>query len=124
MKKVIGYFLMIMLFAMSVQLVFAEIEYPVKLKNEIRHYPHSKIIQTIDVAGTTMAILQVSDRFGAILDFYKNELTKRGWQIITETGQKDQFTILAEKGANSVVIDAGQDQIDGLFKVSITMTPK
>jgi len=123
MKKTRGFFLFITLFLINANLVFAEIEYPEGLGKEIRHYPHSKIIQTLDVTGTTMVILQITDRFSAVLDFYKKELNKREWKIITENKQKNQFTILAEKGLNSVVIDAGLNQ-SGVSMVNITMTPK
>ena len=123
MKKIMGFFLFITLFLMSANLVFAEIEYPEGLGKEIRHYPHSKIIQTLDVTGTTMVILQITDRFSAVLDFYKKELNKREWKIITEKKQKKEFTILAEKGSNSVVIDVGPDKTGGSM-VNITMTPR
>ncbi len=123
MKKLMGFFLFITLFLISANLGFAEIEYPEGLKKEIRHYPHSKIVQTLDATNATMAILLVTDRFSEVLDFYKKELNKREWKIITESKQKNQFTILAEKGSNSVVIDAGPDKTGGSM-VNITMTPK
>ena len=123
MKKLMGFFLFITLFLMSANLIFAEIEYPEGLKKDIRHYPHSKIVHTLDVTGTTMATLQVTDRFSTVLDFYKKELNKRKWKIITEKKQKNQFTILAEKGSDSVVIDVGPDKTGGSM-VNITMTSK
>ena len=115
--------LFIILFLLSSIQVFAQIEYPQGLKNEIRCYPHAKILQILDVSGTTMAILQVTDRLSEVKDFYKNELMKKGWKVIMERKMENHFSIIAEKGSKSVVIDAGLNQ-SGESMINITLTPK
>ena len=69
-----------------------------------------------------MAMLQVSDAPDAVVNFYKSELKKNGWNIITEYNRENHVSIVAEKGSNSVVIDAGFDQ-PGESMVSISLTP-
>lgn len=104
-------------------LIFAEIEYPQRLKKEMRCYPHANISQTLDVTDMAMAKLNVTDRFSKILNFYNKELNKMGWKISTITKKENTFTILADKGKKNIVIDADLHN-SGESTITITMDSK
>lgn len=123
MNKIKIFSLCIVLFFGISGLIFADIEYPQRLKNEIRCYPHAQIAQTLDVTDMAMAKLNVTDRFSNILDFYKKELNKMRWKISTITKKENTFTILADKGKKNIVIDANLHN-SGDSTITITMDSK
>lgn len=123
MKRVIVNVMFFLLFSLSVQSASAQTPYPEVLKKEIALYPKAEIVQTMDVSGTTMAMLKVSDKPDTIIKFYKKEMKDKGWKIVTEYNRENHVTVVGEKGAKNVMIDASVVQ-PGESLVNVTMTPK
>ncbi len=102
---------------------FSGMEYPQELKKEIAPYPKAKIVQTMNVSGTVMVVMEVGDNPDSIFEFYKKELMANGWTILAEVKQQGNSSLMGEKGSNNVVVSVGSDQY-GKSMVSLTLAPK
>jgi hypothetical protein len=121
-KKVIIYVVLVF-FALSMNVVFSGMEYPQELKKEIAPYPKAKIVQTMNVSGAVMVVMEVGDNPDSIFEFYKKELTANGWTILAEVKQQGNSSLMGEKGSNNVVVNIGSGQ-SGKSMVSLTLAPK
>jgi hypothetical protein len=121
-KKVIIYVVLVF-FALSMNVVFSGMEYPQELKKEIAPYPKAKIVQTMNVSGAVMVVMEVGDDPDSIFEFYKKELTANGWTILAEIKQQGNSSLMGEKGSNNVVVNIGSGQ-SGKSMVSLTLAPK
>ena len=110
-------------FAFSMNVVFSGMEYPQELKKEIAPYPKAKIVQTMNISGAVMVVMEVGDNPDSIFEFYKKELTANGWTILAEVKQQGNSSLMGEKGSNNVVVNIGSDQ-SGKSMVSLTLAAK
>ena len=121
-KKIIIYVVLVF-FALSVNVVFSGMEYPQELKKEIAPYPKAKIVQTMNISGAIMVVMEVGDDPDSIFEFYKKELTANGWTILAEVKQQGNSSLMGEKGSNNVVVNIGSGQ-SGKSMVSLTLAAK
>jgi len=121
-KKVIIYVVLVF-FALSMNVVFSGMEYPQELKKEIAPYPKAKIVQTMNVSGAVMVVMEVGDNPDSIFEFYKKELMANGWTILAEVKQQGNSSLMGEKGSNNVVVNIGSGH-PGKSMVSLTLAPK
>jgi hypothetical protein len=121
-KKIIIYVVLVF-FALSVNVVFSGMEYPQELKKEIAPYPKAKIVQTMNVSGAIMVVMEVGDDPDSIFEFYKKELAANGWTILAEVKQQGNSSLMGEKGSNNVVVNIGSGQ-SGKSMVSLTLAAK
>jgi len=113
----------VVFFALCLNVVFAEMDYPQELQKEVALYPNAKIAQSISASGVVMVMMEVGDKPATVLEFYKKELLANGWTILTEVKQPDHVTLMGEKGARSMLVDAALDQ-SGKSMVSLSLAPK
>jgi len=113
----------LVVFAISLNGAVSATEYPPNLEKAIAPYPDAEIVQTVNVTGTVMVIMETNDKADKIFKFYKKELTDNGWKILTEIKQQGHNTLISEKGSNNIVVDIGEDQ-SGKSMISLTLAPK
>jgi len=113
----------LVVFAISLNGAVSATEYPPNLEKAIAPYPDAEIVQTVNVTGTVMVIMETNDKADKIFKFYKKELTDNGWKILTEIKQQGHNTLISEKGSNNIVVDIGEDQT-GKSMISLTLAPK
>ena len=116
-------FAVLVVFAISLNVALSAMDYPEDLKKAVAPYPNAKILQTVNVTGTVIVIMEAIDQPDTVFEFYKRELTANGWKILTEVKQKGHNTLLSEKGSNNIVVDIGMDQA-GNSMISLTLAPK
>ena len=122
MSKKIMICAVIVFFALSMNVAMSGMEYPQELKKEIASYPKAKIVQTVKASGTVMVIMEVGEKPDAIFEFYKKELTTKGWKILGEVKQQGNSSLMGEKGSNDIVVNIADQS--GKSMVSITLAPK
>jgi hypothetical protein len=123
MSKRCIFFAVLVVFAISLKVALSAMDYPEDLKIAVAPYPNAKILQTVNVTGTVIVIMEAIDKPDTVFEFYKRELTANGWKILTEVKQEGQNTIISEKGSNNIVVDIGMDQA-GISMISLTLAPK
>lgn len=97
-------------------------DYPEPMKNEVGLYPGAKVIQTIQVSGATLVVLESGDTAEKLFDFYKKELTAKGWTTHAEYKVENHMSLVMVKKDWNMVIDIGSDQPDRRT-VNLTLTP-
>ena len=123
MSKRITIITVFVFFTFFMNIAFSEMEYPKDLEKEIAPYPKANIVQTMKASGNTMVIMEVSDKLDTIFEFYKKELSAKGWTILGEIKQQGNYTLMGEKESKSVVIAISLDD-SGKSMVSLTLAPK
>ena len=123
MSKKIMICAVLVFFALSMNVAFSGMEYPQELKKEIAPYPKAKIVQTMNVSGAVVVVMEVGDNPDSIFEFYKKELAANGWTILAEVKQQGNSSLMGEKGSNNVVVNVGSGQ-SGKSMVSLTLAPK
>ena len=113
----------LVVFAISLNVALSAMDYPEDLKKAVAPYPNAKILQTVNVTGTVIVIMEAIDKPDTVFEFYKRELTANGWKILTEVKQEGHNTIISEKGSNNIIVDIGMDQA-GKSMISLTLAPK
>jgi hypothetical protein len=121
-KKVIIYVVLVF-FALSMNVVFSGMVYPPELNQVSAPYPEATIVQTTNVSGTVMVMMEVGDNPDLIFEFYKNELPANGWTISAETRQQGHSGLMGEKGSNNVVVNIGTGQ-SGKSMIMLMLAPK
>ncbi len=110
-------------FAFSLNAVFAEMQYPQELQKEIALYPKAQIIQTMNLSGAVMVMMEVGDEPASVLDYYKKELATNGWTIAGEIKQEGTTILMGEKGSNHMIVNIGSDR-SGKSMVTLSIAPK
>jgi hypothetical protein len=86
-------------------------ELPEKLKQVVL-YPGSKIQQVMDMGVQSMAILGVRADPDALLDFYRQNLSSKGWKIAAQFDQEDGAGITFSKDGQMIQIAVKKDEDD------------
>ncbi len=121
MKRSIFILVWIVLAILTSGFTLAAAELPGELNNILRPYPGARVIHTMSMRFSTMATIEVSDEAQSVLEFYRKELSEKGWDISVETGQENQPSIFARKGASALVMDTRTDNT-GKTLVNFTFT--
>lgn len=81
---------------------------------EVSCYPHSNIVNAMNLKGGWYAELETVDSWEKVLEYYKDQMTRSGWSIrverkldpsITEKTKTDAFLALF-KGDSGLMINA------------------
>ena len=110
-------------FALSMNVVLSQMQYPPELNQVAAPYPDATITQTVQVPGNLMVGMQSDDNLEKIFEYYKMNLAANGWTISAETKQQGISGLIAEKGSNNVVVNISTGQ-SGKSIIMLMLAPK
>lgn len=115
-----GSFMTFKTFALSVVLMMAlgfisgcTDRMPYNFNGKVSRYPHSKIVNIMRLKGGCYAQLETSDSGKKVLEYYRDDMTNRGWSVRIERGSepsriddpKDAAFLTLFKGNEGLMID-------------------
>lgn len=90
---------------------FGAMELPSRLK-DVPLYSGSKIVQVMDMGNNSMAMMTAKAGRDAVVDFYKQNMTAKGWKIVMQAEQEDVAVVhfSKEKETIQLAVQKGDDQ--------------
>ncbi|MBN1256007.1 MAG: VWA domain-containing protein [Deltaproteobacteria bacterium] len=82
-------------------------------------YPGAEVTKTSTIGSMTKVELLTQDSPEAVVNFYKEAMTKKGWNVLTSVARGNTATAAFQKGSSQLVIGAQRRDIGTV--VSITM---
>ena len=104
----------LVIIAFSVNIAFSGMDYPPEMMDVSAPYPNATITQTVKVPENVMVGMESNDSLDQIFEFYKAQLTAKGWTINTELKQQEGYMLVAQKGSKNVniaIVQGGQTEI-------------
>ncbi len=101
----------LVIFALSVNVALAGMEYPQEMMDVSAPYPNATVTQTVQVPGNVMVGQESNDSLDQIFEFYKSQLAAKGWTITAEVKQQEGQMLTGEKGSKKVnisIVKGGQ----------------
>jgi len=84
-----------------------------------------KIVTSVKADKGWSVALEASDDVNTIFDWYKSELEKDGWKIVSEMKVTDGAAVVAEKGDQNLQVTIGASgSDDGKTSVSLLVSTK
>lgn len=91
------------------KLTIGKNEVPESFPSDLSIYPGAEVTGSFESEGNVTVALRTSDSISKVTNFYKSDLEKNGWKIISTSSVKETTVFTAEKGNNSVLISVGSD---------------
>ena len=104
----------LVIIAFSVKIAFCGMDYPPEMMDVSAPYPNATITQTVKVPENVMVGMESNDSLDQIFEFYKAQLTAKGWTINTELKQQEGYMLVAQKDSKNVniaIVQGGQTEI-------------
>lgn len=95
---------------------------PDSFPSDITIYSGAEVISTAESSAGSSVVLKTSDSTSKVADFYKDDLKKNGWEIVSTITNEGVSLITANKGSKGVLITVTTDEEDGKTSVGIIVT--
>jgi len=118
MSKIVIVCATLVIFALSVNVALSGMEYPPEMMEVSAPYPNATITQTVKVPENVMVGMESNDSLDQIFEFYKAQLTAKGWTINTELKQQEGYMLVAQKGSKNIniaIVQGGQSNITSIM---------
>ena len=95
---------------------------PDSFPSDITIYSGAEVISTTESSVGSSVVLKTSDPTSKVADFYKDDLKKNGWEIVSTITNEGLTLITARKGSKEVLITVTTDEEDEKTNVGIIVT--